>query len=677
MKIIDFISALKRENISILKSYKEKNSLFKRIIRYLFPVIAVSLILITFITFLIIKKNSTSAFIKSTGYILNQNKNYMDLINASIENASTVLSVDEDFNEIVSKNKISEIQKIEYRNRLSKILTRVTFNNIFYLRTVIPGIVKDVRFYSQSGFSTGTDMPSLSESKVKDVFYSKWGRLTIKGDGKVIWTDPLIDPFSKRSNASVRSDYIISSMRLVKSRSSGERLGILAVNIYPGAINEKFTGNDIAHNADMMIVNNNNIIVSHKDISKIGEQVPLVFSRNINGSEGYFTYKSTEGSNFVYYIISKKNNWKYIAVVPEKELYASAINTGLIITVIMLIFMIIAFFFMMFLSFRISEPLKDITRISKEISNGNYDIETESYGILELDILSTNFNEMRIKIKDILNQLDNKIELVNADLKNAHDELRNKHKLLIEKQTFMERELVFAQNIQQKMLPEVPKNLMVDMDQKMYVATSVGGDFYCLKYDSDKLSVAIGDVSGHGVPSALVMVLMRDAFLHICDHIKKPARVLKEMNEKALEDTGFGMFTTFFYAEINLENMTMDYANAGHNEPILFQDGDYTLLDTKGMILGVNENDTYGQKFTTLKEGDVLFLYTDGISELCKKNEKCTNDNMLGIEPIIDLIKKNNYLPAKEINNLIDEKIYAFAGAPPYEDDVTFVCIKF
>ncbi|RME90382.1 MAG: hypothetical protein D6767_06960, partial [Candidatus Hydrogenedentota bacterium] len=292
----------------------------------------------------------------------------------------------------------------------------------------------------------------------------------------------------------------------------------------------------------------------------------------------------------------------------------------------------------------------------------------------EIGFLQKNYLSMVKQLKEILRKLENQIELVNDDLRKAMEALQEKHKILQEQQELIQKELDFARRVQEKLLPQLPKTSHFEVQVKMIVATSVGGDFYSLYPVDGGLVVAIGDVSGHGVPSALAMVLMRDALLHELQRnpYEDPSKILESMNKVAIRDLNSEMFTTFFYARMDLNEREIYYGNASHTLPMLIRDGNLIELDTLGFMLGASEATEYENKKMELKHGDLLFFYTDGLTELRHKRK----NEMLGKEAVAQLLLKNANLPLPEILETLNRFVESYGGTPPYDDDVTYLLIR-
>ena len=189
-----------------------------------------------------------------------------------------------------------------------------------------------------------------------------------------------------------------------------------------------------------------------------------------------------------------------------------------------------------------------------------------------------------------------------------------------DKKSRIDSELRVARDIQMSMIPTsflaAPGRTDVDMSGMIVPAKEVGGDLYDF-YDRDgKLFFCIGDVSGKGVPAALVMSVTRSLFRSVSTHDKNPQRIVTEMNESLADMNNNDMFVTCFLGVLDLSTGHLKYCNAGHNAPVRIGPGTAAFLDVvPNLALGVVSGTQYKEQETDLSSGEGLFLYTDGLTE--------------------------------------------------------------
>ena len=239
----------------------------------------------------------------------------------------------------------------------------------------------------------------------------------------------------------------------------------------------------------------------------------------------------------------------------------------------------------------------------------------------------------------------------------------------------LQNELDVAQKIQQSVLPTVfPISDIYEIDARMLAAREVGGDFYdVLRLENGRIGLSVADVSDKGVPAALFMMsaltLLKGSAIGLGD----PGAVLTEVNDLLNEENEAAMFVTLLYAVFNPSNGLLNYANGGHNPPIIVHpDGTSTLLPaTGGIALGVAPNFQYEESSVILDPGDTLVLYTDGVTEAMN-----AEDEEFGLDRLRDLFTNVPPRNPKETNAAIFEAVSAFAGDTPQSDDITCLACR-
>ncbi len=192
----------------------------------------------------------------------------------------------------------------------------------------------------------------------------------------------------------------------------------------------------------------------------------------------------------------------------------------------------------------------------------------------------------------------------------------------------LERDLKIASSIQRSFLPTDPPaddgRSCFALHAAMIPAQEVGGDFYDHFWlDEGRLGVVIGDVSGKGVPAALLMAVTRTLLRACVPRGDDPGACLEEVNRLLLRDTSADRFVTLFYAVLDAHRGELRYANAGHNPPLLLRAaGTVEPLPGSGLVVGIVPKTTYETRTVRIEPGDRLFLYTDGIPEAMDAHRK-------------------------------------------------------
>ncbi|WP_020675644.1 sodium:solute symporter family transporter [Geopsychrobacter electrodiphilus] len=238
-----------------------------------------------------------------------------------------------------------------------------------------------------------------------------------------------------------------------------------------------------------------------------------------------------------------------------------------------------------------------------------------------------------------------------------------------------ERDLQIAKTIQMSLLPlGMPDLKNIDLAGLCVPAHEVGGDYYdFIRRPNGTLDLVIADVSGHSIGSALIMAETR-TFIQAMRQIEEPYAMLDELNRFFCEDLSRAeLFVTMFYTQYHPTTGELLYANAGHNNPILWRSNTHTCetLDGDGMILGIKPDIDFEQRKTHLTTGDILVLYTDGITEA-----EDSSGQFFGDMRLYALINEYQHLPAAELIDQILEQIRLFTGNRHFNDDVSLVVMK-
>ncbi len=238
--------------------------------------------------------------------------------------------------------------------------------------------------------------------------------------------------------------------------------------------------------------------------------------------------------------------------------------------------------------------------------------------------------------------------------------------------------LKLASEIQMRMLPSgsitASDGLSCDLQAFIRPARVVGGDLYDYALSDERLYFCIGDVSGKGIGSALVMALTKTLFRANVPYFDDAAKLTEAVNIRLCEETGPTMFVTAFCGFLDLRDGTLRFCNAGHDRPfILRHDGSVEIMDSKpGIALGVLPKFTYPLQQMTLAPGDAIFLYTDGVTEATDGLERLFSLDRLGA-----ILTRHAAKDARAIIDSVAEAVDRFVEGAPQADDVTMLCLRY
>ncbi|MCW5550340.1 MAG: SpoIIE family protein phosphatase [Opitutaceae bacterium] len=243
-------------------------------------------------------------------------------------------------------------------------------------------------------------------------------------------------------------------------------------------------------------------------------------------------------------------------------------------------------------------------------------------------------------------------------------------------------DLSLASGIQQMLLPkEAPRIAGLDLDARYTPAQKVGGDLYdVFPLGAARLGVVVADVSGKGIPASLLMAICRTNLRQIAPRHESPAAALAELNRTLGADMR-GMFITMLYAVIDTAAPKVTFARAGHELPLFSRRNALTgvpeesYVGSEGMPLGMVPDEIFSAVIADRTEpfgpGDVLVLYTDGITEAPNEEDKEFSGPRLA-----DTVRTLHNRGAKELNDGILEQVHRFAGSTAQRDDLTLVTVK-
>lgn len=238
----------------------------------------------------------------------------------------------------------------------------------------------------------------------------------------------------------------------------------------------------------------------------------------------------------------------------------------------------------------------------------------------------------------------------------------------------MEHELELATEIQQRFQPSaMPSVEGYEFQGISFSCYEIGGDYYdFIPRHDGKMFVALGDVSGKGTAAALLM-----SSLHAAIHAQAAAKssleeTVTSVNQYLAENTPANRFVTLFIAELDPSDGTLEYINAGHNPPLIAHtDGRIQQLDAGGFPLGILPMAQYEVGKTYLKSGDVLVVYSDGVSEANN-----LNGEEFGVPRLEEVVRRNTRASASGLRDKVESALSAFTQTAPANDDITLVIVK-
>lgn len=541
------------------------------------------------------------------------------------------------------------------------------FNNNVILNNIYLGTATGISYrYSKSNAYD----PSYDPKK------RDWYIMAMENPGNSTWLDTYLDSYGSICVTNAMAFY----------DETGSPRGVVATDITLQSMQEDIISMKIGETGYAFLLDNKGTIIAHPRYDEIDKE-PLksadddylqAFSTIINNDEGLTTANIDGKLCYLAYYKLPTTKWSLVITVEVDEIIQPAVDTQNRINqytketqdyinktlknvlIQFIVILAISAMVILVLSYLLSKAITNPVKLllSKVVKIGQGDLETkiDIRGKDEIAELATAFNKMTIDLKTYIANLE---------------------KITAEKER-IGAELDVAKKIQWSMLPCIfppfPDREEFDIFATMNTAKEVGGDFYdFFLIDDDHLAVVIADVSDKGVPAALFMVIAKTLIKNNAQLRKTPTEIFEKVNNQLCENNDASMFVTAFMGILEISTGEFVYVNAGHNAPLIKKArGDFQWLPTKpGFVLAGMQDMIYRQDSVTLGQGDVLFMYTDGVTEAVNRNnELLGNDKLLS-----DINRYREYSPP-ELLSAIKNEIDKFADGANQADDITMLALR-
>lgn len=363
-----------------------------------------------------------------------------------------------------------------------------------------------------------------------------------------------------------------------------------------------------------------------------------IYRDKINGVDSLWCYHTIEG----YYILS---------IIPEDEAFFYR-NIGIYELFLMEILLFSFLFILIFFLNKkiVGDNFREVNIGLNKITGGDLDVKIEVSKNREFEALSNGINTTVDKLKDYIAEAEQRIDA----------------------------ELKYAKEIQHSVLPNVfppfPEHKEIDIFAKMKTAKQVGGDFYdFFMLPQNRLAFVVADVSGKGIPAAMFMMRSRTLIKNFAEMELSVDEILYKANNKICEHNESNMFVTAWVGILDLKTGVVDFVNAGHNFPLVKLSSSFEYLETTpSFILGGMSDFPYKKYSVTLKAGDMLYLYTDGVTEA-----QDIDGNLYGESRLHKFLNDSKETDVEIICNNVMEDVKAYAGKAEQSDDITMMCIRY
>ena len=442
----------------------------------------------------------------------------------------------------------------------------------------------------------------------------------------------------------------------------GNPYGVIGVAITLSDLTEYLDRIKLDYNGTLFLLDESGIVVAGHDKSLLFTNIKSydlgLFEKVYMNNEAFCIFEKDRKKRYAFFYTSPALGWKLGVSVPVKEIDREVWSFVLkILFALFLALLLLSALTLTGLQRVVVNPLKKLYEGTKITAHGDLDHQIEIKSRDEIGNLATSFNTMTKELKKYIKQLAETTaarERIESELKIAHD---------------------IQMGILPKEFPSLPGEYEVDIYAVLEPARQVGGDLYdFFLLSEDQLCITIGDVSGKGVPAAVFMSAVKTLIKATAKTIDRPSTILRIVNEEISKGNEYSTFVTVFLGLLNVRTGEMSYINAGHNPPLIIRRDKPAefLTGQKNMALGIDEDFQFRHDATTLKPGEGILLYTDGVTEAFNSKGELFSSERLQK----DIADCQNIL-SKELVLKILKNVQSFSVDVPQSDDITILAVRY
>lgn len=373
-------------------------------------------------------------------------------------------------------------------------------------------------------------------------------------------------------------------------------------------------------------------------------------------------------------------DWLVVVTVPESDFMAQIDANTRNTIVLCLVALIVAIGLGILTARRITRPIERITQASEDMADGNLEQAIEPGNIIELEKLSNSFNSMAGQLEELITSLEDKVKERTAELADANAEISALNEQLQAENVRMAAEIAIARKLQQMILPkdeELKQIPELDIAGFMKPADEVGGDYYDVLCHNGGIKIGIGDVTGHGLESGLMMLMTQTTIRALLQHQETDSTKFLSTLNRVLYDNAQRMNSCKTLSLAMLDYHAGCISLSGQHEEMIVvrSNGQIERINTDnlGFPLGLvtNIDEFIGQTQVQLQTGDGVVLYTDGIIEA--KNDKRQE---YGLERLCDVLSQHWQQTVDEIQQAVVADVQQHIGNSKIRDDITLLIFK-
>lgn len=559
----------------------------------------------------------------------------------------------------LSGNKISSLTQLVVENN----------ENIFGMAIAFKpnGFSRDRLFFAPYSYreNNGVKTKQLGNSEYH-YFTMDWFQLP--GElGHPVWTEPYFD----KSGANAFMTTYSAPFYLVQD---GKKTfaGVITADITLEWLQKLMSTIKLYDSGYAMLISRNGTFIYHpraellfkESVFSLAEKLDDPKLRQIGqdmieGRTGFLKWVNPRDRtvNFLLYMPLPVDGWSLALFFPVREVLQSVNDLARNTLLIGIIGFLLLTAAIVLISRRVTRPIHDLANAAQEIAGGNLNsVLPKARSHDEVGNISESFGFMQRSLREYI-----------ADLETT---TRQKERI--------ESELRIAHAIQMGILPKIfppfPEHDEFNIFASLDPAREVGGDLYDFFFiDKHRFCFLIGDVSGKGVPAAFLMAVTKTLLKVVAEQGVDPGEILEKVNNDLARDNESCMFVTIFLTILDISTGEVFYSSAGHNPPLLITANEAFFIESLNEpIAGVMPGMKYTSRYMQLVHGDILFLYTDGVTEAMNVNRELYSDKRL--HTLIQTVAVDD--PA-DIIKAVNASIIEFVGDAEQSDDITMLALKY
>lgn len=373
-----------------------------------------------------------------------------------------------------------------------------------------------------------------------------------------------------------------------------------------------------------------------------------------SGKKGSQKITVGDMKSYAFYSRVKNTNWSNLIIVPREGMQVPSVIVGLILLTIIVLGLLVAYAICRVTIHRSTKPLQLLAESADEVAKGNF----------HTALPELKYNDEISQLRDSFSNMQQSLTQYIAQLKTTTAQ-----------KAAIDYELNIAHEIQLAMLPkEFPERSDIDIYASLKPAKAVGGDLYDFTVRDDQLIFCIGDVSGKGVPAALLMMVTKSLFRAYSSNENNPDRIVSQMNKDLTWNNEACMFVTFFVGVLDLHSGELRYCNAGHMPPIVINKEASPLPVCHIFPIGAYSETSYKMQTAVIEPQSTILFYTDGLNEALNANGTFFGEKRITKE-VNHAIQAGQLSPQTLIERMT-QAVHNFVGETEQSDDLTMFALK-